>query len=244
MKDSKSDAYITAFNDLGFKLFGISPINSKIIKLVKISKLTVENLIIAIYLLYKFLNNNVVAITDKKLIQNLIIMSFILSNKLFNDQSYTFKTWINLIEVVKIPINMKMLKQLEIFFLNCLDYKLDYKFIMNDEKLWLHLELVDLKATKLFRDWLATGMTEQESTTCTPIIGPITPQDSPIVEFNSCYNENFSVPTMVPTPIYTIPSVPIVPVFPNFIVNDSKRRKTQFGIFNDCERNSIRFQCF
>ncbi|WEJ94932.1 hypothetical protein PSN45_002434 [Yamadazyma tenuis] len=141
-----------AFNRLGFKLFGINPFNNRVAKLVSISKLGVENSVIAILLLYRFLLNHVVQIHDKKLIQKLVITSLVLSNKLYNDQSYTFKTWINLIELSGIPnIDMKMLKQLEIFFLSCLDYKLDYKFIMEDHKFWSHLCDIDVASTQLFR---------------------------------------------------------------------------------------------
>lgn len=168
------DNYIDTFIVIAYKIFKCPVSRLKLHKLVKISNLTIDNLVISLYLIHKFNKNSVVSINDKKLMGNLIIMSLILSNKIYNDQNYTFKTWINLIMNSKINLDLKMLKQLELLFLTALDYKLDYKFLYKDEDFWNQiLELnPDWIIFKQFMDY------DEETPINTPLPTPvITAQD-------------------------------------------------------------------
>lgn len=194
------DIYINTYVKLCYSIFGKEPTNHKLGKLVKVSKLSIENLVISIKLLYHFQTNSVVEIDDYKLITNVIIISFILSNKVYNDQSYTFKTWISLINASKIRgIDLKLLKQVETFFLTVIDYNLNFKYLLHDEKFWQFVQ--DLRVDgNIFKHYLfqlqeaeqnckADDQQQEENEVyrqvVTPVSSPmasplITPEDSPM----------------------------------------------------------------
>ncbi|ODV78971.1 uncharacterized protein CANTADRAFT_26065 [Suhomyces tanzawaensis NRRL Y-17324] len=117
------------------------------------SQLTPTNLIISLYFLYKYHHHNHVlqfaynehVIPDEHESINiyLVVMSLILSNKSFDDQSYTLKTWLNIInntlcdenpDLVK--VDLKLLNSLEGHFLSCLDYKLSFNGAYGDKQFW------------------------------------------------------------------------------------------------------------
>lgn len=68
----------------------------------------------------------------------LILTSLILSNKTFNDQSYTLKTWYNISkdQLNFESISLKLLNSLEMHFLSTVNYRLDFNNIDTDAKFW------------------------------------------------------------------------------------------------------------
>ncbi|CAK7896116.1 hypothetical protein CAAN1_05S06744 [[Candida] anglica] len=109
------------------------------------SQLSLQNLSISLYFLYKYNLNQVVVndpALDSALPLYLIVTSLVLSNKTFDDQSYTLKTWVNICNGIMTPmqtpikIDFQLLKSLEIYFMNCLDYKLSFKAMDQDVSFW------------------------------------------------------------------------------------------------------------
>lgn len=217
------DIYTNTYVKVCYKIFGKDPINHKLHKLVKVSKLSIENLVISIKLLYHFQTNAVVKIDDTNLVTNLIIISYILSNKLYNDQSYTFKTWIDLIQASKIRgIDMKLLKQVEVFFLNVIDYNMNFKYMVRDDKFWgfvgsmcedgrvfehylLQLEKTE-NSTKSLVATATSPAKQMETPLTSPLITPlVTPDDSPMKKrkvLTPMYNYNTFMTNPVPTIAY------------------------------------------
>ncbi|CAH6723170.1 hypothetical protein CLIB1444_13S01904 [[Candida] jaroonii] len=174
--------FISVFIDISKEIFQYNE-EEKIYELIKISNLTIDNLIISLYFLYKFRLNNVVNVDDFKLNFKLVIMSLVLSNKIHNDSNYTFKTWLNLCSTCNIDINLKVLKQLEVFYLNVLNYRLNYKDMYNDEYFWDMLSVNP--NSQIFHQFKqADDPTADSSPIVTPIITPV---DSPIVSYDQCY---------------------------------------------------------
>lgn len=185
------DKYHESYNRITYGIFGLRPNNKKLIKLIKICKLDIDNLIVSTYLLYKLKSNSIISI-DEKLIDKIIIMSLILLNKLLQDSNYSFKTWIKLFQMVKININLKLLNQLEILVLTGLDYNLEYKFIQFDNEFWSCLKLHNFNDYKLFNDYI----------NCRPEDSPTTPMDSPLLQQQDTdYNYIMkSIPTLESVP--------------------------------------------
>lgn len=174
--------FITVFIELSKEIFQYDE-ESKVYELIKISNLSIDNLIISLYFLYKFKLNNIVNVDDSKLNFKLVIMSLVLSNKIHNDSNYTFKTWLNLCSTCNIDIDLKVLKQLEIFYLNVLNYKLNYKDMYNDEYFW---DILSSNVnSNIFHQF---KQVDDTTTNSSPIVTPIiTPVDSPIVSYDQCY---------------------------------------------------------
>ncbi|KAL6451830.1 hypothetical protein SBY92_003138 [Candida maltosa Xu316] len=114
------------------------------------SQLSSTNLIISLYYLFKHYHKNSIlkydnhqestTTTDSMVIYN-IIMSLILSNKSFDDQSYTLKTWLIIINNTLnnrklIKLDLKLLNILESFFLSSLDFKLSFIDINQNSQFW------------------------------------------------------------------------------------------------------------
>ncbi|KAK6203459.1 uncharacterized protein RJT21DRAFT_113358 [Scheffersomyces amazonensis] len=135
-------------------------------KLIENSQLTRSNLIISLYYLYKYYNYNGIlnhnsqpfkdsdseelnVSIDYSLIINLIIVSLILSNKCFDDQSYTLKTWLIIINNTMgkstldnnhnkkiIKIDLKLINSLESYFLCSVNYSLSFIKLSKDYNFW------------------------------------------------------------------------------------------------------------
>ncbi|KAI5965709.1 uncharacterized protein KGF55_001071 [Candida pseudojiufengensis] len=131
------------------------------------SQISKINLIISTYYLYKYYHsnnvlkheifeesNNSLSSSSTSLVGEIssihiynIIISLILSNKSFDDQSYTLKTWLIIIKnTLKqqnhqvIAIDLKLLNLIENYFLNCLNYNLNYIKMSTDFKFWNLIE--------------------------------------------------------------------------------------------------------
>lgn len=117
-----------------------------------------QNLIISLYYLHKYSRNHI-NLTDKESNMSiyLVLTSLILANKTFDDQSYTLKTWTNICNGISkstkcttsVTINFKLLKDLEMHFLCCLNYGLSYIKIGSDEMFWSQMN-------KLGASWFNT----------------------------------------------------------------------------------------
>lgn len=122
------------------------------------SQLNSSNLIISLYYLFKHYHQNQVLNhcinnsdnneTNCIIIYNLMI-SLILSNKSLDDQSYTLKTWLIIInnslsssssslsnDKKLINIDLKLLNYLEGFFLSSLNYELGFKNMNQCNEFW------------------------------------------------------------------------------------------------------------
>ncbi|KAI5955161.1 hypothetical protein KGF54_001722 [Candida jiufengensis] len=128
------------------------------------SQVSKINLVISTYYLYKYYHSNHVLNHDLSEdttnqqqqtgeISNIhiynVIMSLILSNKSFDDQSYTLKTWLIIIQNTlkqqqykqsTIVIDLKLINIIESYFLSCLNYNLSYIKMYNDLKFWNLIE--------------------------------------------------------------------------------------------------------
>ncbi|EGW35095.1 uncharacterized protein SPAPADRAFT_58237 [Spathaspora passalidarum NRRL Y-27907] len=110
------------------------------------SQLSSTNLMISLYYLYKYYHHNHILdfqfdedVEESSMIVYLVITSLILSNKSFDDQSYTLKTWLIIINNTKnhvIKVDLKLLNYLEGYFLCCLDFKLSFVDMHNDDQFW------------------------------------------------------------------------------------------------------------
>lgn len=114
------------------------------------SQLTSSNLIISLYYLYKHYHQNTVlnhSINNhdnneiNSVIVYNIIISLVLCNKCLDDQSYTLKTWLIIINnslsnKKLINIDLKLLNYLEGFFLSSLNYELGFKSMNQAHEFW------------------------------------------------------------------------------------------------------------
>ncbi|RLV89541.1 hypothetical protein JA1_005108 [Spathaspora sp. JA1] len=110
------------------------------------SQLSSTNLMISLYYLYKYYHHNKLLdykfdedVEESSMIVYLVVTSLILSNKSFDDQSYTLKTWLVIINNTKnhvIKVDLKLLNYLEGYFLCCLDFKLSFVGMEKDEEFW------------------------------------------------------------------------------------------------------------
>ncbi|KAG7664025.1 uncharacterized protein J8A68_002463 [[Candida] subhashii] len=115
------------------------------------SQLSQTNLLISLYYLYKYYHHNDVLTNDTTIPSSndeeeipmtiyLIIISLVLANKSFDDQSYTLKTWLIIINNTKnsqvISLDLKLLNYLEGYFLSALGFKLSYISIQHDQSFW------------------------------------------------------------------------------------------------------------
>lgn len=143
MDDTCLDAYM---NIVGHILK--TQVSKKVKKLIKLANLSLENVVILIYLIYKFNANKVIKVNDKKLPGYIILISLILSNKILNDQSYTHKSWLSLFNSCNIKVvDLSFINNMEIFFLTCLNYNINFQFINKDDDFWLLLMNIENLAT-------------------------------------------------------------------------------------------------
>ncbi|KAI3402755.2 hypothetical protein KGF56_004429 [Candida oxycetoniae] len=134
-------------------------------ELISNSQIASINLVISIYYLYQHYHHNsilrhkvqnenalekeetsanVEEFTDSMVIY-MIIASLILSNKSFDDQSYTLKTWWIIIDNTNrsqptVNIDIKLLNTIEAYFLASLDYKLSFIEMSSDDQFWKLIE--------------------------------------------------------------------------------------------------------
>lgn len=228
--------YINTYVNLSYSVFGQTP-NPKIATLVKLSKLSVDNLIISLKFLYQFQTNAVVVIDDAKLVTNLIVVSYILANKVYDDQSYTFNTWLSLIHSARLnAIDLKVLKQVEVFFLDVVDYNLCFKYMAQDSKFWLFIQSLgdggEVFNTYLNRTCNSPRPKQMETPVSSPAVTPlVTPTDSPVKKrklaltplysYNHSYHHSKSTQPVGHTPFsqsgnFGASCVPLVPTFPSF----------------------------
>lgn len=178
-----------------------------LINLIKSLKLSTTNLIISLNFLYKYqsLNsmNQINLNDDVSILNYLILTSLILSNKSFNDQSYTIKTWFNIsndqLNFKKLSINL--LNHFENHFLSVVNYNLNYNKIMYDDQFWnklfdhCNLLNVDPAVIHYFKNYI----------TCPSKSTLITPLSTPIKSFHNVPGSgpgsvSGSVPGSVPGP--------------------------------------------
>ncbi|KAK6454874.1 uncharacterized protein RJT20DRAFT_129501 [Scheffersomyces xylosifermentans] len=121
-------------------------------QLIHNSQLSCTNLLISIYYLHKYYHCNEILKLDLPVEDDgdnmavyLVVMALVLSNKSFDDQSYTLKTWLTIInstisnncqdeELIK--VNLSLLNYLESYFLSCLNYKLSFNKLSEDTHFW------------------------------------------------------------------------------------------------------------
>ncbi|EAZ63924.2 hypothetical protein PICST_66459 [Scheffersomyces stipitis CBS 6054] len=119
------------------------------------SQLSPTNLVISIYYLNRYYHHNDVLNLEQNdeedgdnMTVYLIIMSLILSNKSFDDQSYTLKTWLTIISSTisntnqsedLVRVDLPLLNYLESYFLSCLNYKLSFNNLAVDSGFWSKL---------------------------------------------------------------------------------------------------------
>lgn len=111
--------------------------NSELAKIIATLELLTANLAVALVFLYKYQNNSVNQL-DKTEGQTMpyygILASLILANKFINDQSYTLKTWHNILTKFSLfDMPLSVLNQIELNFLAGLDYVLNVK---HDNHMW------------------------------------------------------------------------------------------------------------
>ncbi|KAK6464160.1 hypothetical protein DFJ63DRAFT_333753 [Scheffersomyces coipomensis] len=209
-------------------------------KLIENSQLTYSNLIISLYYLYKYYNYNdvinhksstiisnqdednvsnivVEESTDYSLIINLIIVSLILSNKSFDDQSYTLKTWLIIInnsmgskqngsnhhhQKKLIKIDLKLINSIESYFLCSLNYNLSFIHLSQDFKFWnvlIRNGIFKLTNSILNKFKALVELTSTSTTTIsTPIIKPRTP--APIMSIKNL-EQSCSSSSLLLTPL-------------------------------------------
>ncbi|CAD1811299.1 Cyclin, N-terminal domain family protein [Candida parapsilosis] len=115
------------------------------------SQLAPTNLVISLYYLYKHYHQNNMLVTKLEqgedsidpLHLHLIITSLILSNKSYDDQSYTLKTWSIIINnTCKDYVDVKLLNTMESYFLSSLDFKLSFIGMSSDGYFWSLFEKI------------------------------------------------------------------------------------------------------
>lgn len=179
--------------------------------LINILKLKDVNIVLSLYYLYKYnLNqiNHVNIEDDLSLFTNLVIISLILSNKTFNDQSYTLKTWKNIINEQDYKISLPLLNQLENHFLTVTNYQVNFNKIDQDDHFWNSFDCSN--ATICYfrkivsRDIFTSGSSFTHKT-CTPtapssvISTPIkTIMKTPYLAYTQFTNYNYSSPLEPP----------------------------------------------
>lgn len=107
-------------------------------QIIQMSQLSTTNLIISWYYLYKYATNGISQIDVEEsvsLVYHLILTSFVLANKTFDDQCYSCKTWCNIVDScdASVKCDLRLMNQLETHFLSVVDYKLSFTDIDNDE---------------------------------------------------------------------------------------------------------------
>lgn len=175
-------------------------------ELIQSLKLSQTNLIISLYYLHKYKSLNTVnkidLVEDNSILNYLVLISLILSNKTFNDQSYTLKTWYNISkeQLNFESISLKLLNSLEMHFLSTVNYCLNFNDIDRDMKFWSHLMFncqnlqVNASIIKYFKNYV----TKDDSSSLTP---------SSTMESLSC-SSSTSLDDSIITPSICTPKTP------------------------------------
>lgn len=117
---------------------------SFVARVIELAQLSSSNLVIAWFFLHKYSCNSMLAPESEpeedSMTIYLLLTALILSNKLYDDQSFTLKTWISLIQRSSPPQRfsacLKTLDAMERHFLAALDYRVSYKALDNDVQFW------------------------------------------------------------------------------------------------------------
>lgn len=145
--------------------------------------LSVSNMAVATIFLLKYAANSVNKVSGDTLPFFIIVAALILANKYTNDQSYTLRTWCNILSKHhEVATLLAMLNQLETNFLAALDYSLNIK---HSADLWRQLGPLDRRHVSQLRCAVegpepeATGLATPAhsspiSQALTPV-GPVTP---------------------------------------------------------------------
>ncbi|KAI5957411.1 hypothetical protein CANMA_004415 [Candida margitis] len=190
------------------------------------SQLSSTNLIISLYYLYKHYHQNTILYTKLEKAQQYpqtstddtgidsmhiytIITSLILSNKSFDDQSYTLKTWWIIINNTcknckfgsTVDVDLKLLNTMESFFLSSLDFKLSFTGMSSDGTFWSLFNQgvvanIDDVTISMFKSLAGTSVEEEEAVAASLLITPIKTQS-----FQS------QVMTQPPPPLISINSI-------------------------------------
>lgn len=168
------------------------------------SQLSSTNLIISLYYLYKHYHKNSIVCTKlDKPQQNaagvnevaidpthiyMIITSLILSNKSFDDQSYTLKTWLIIINNTSknypyagINVDLALLNTMESYFLSSVDFQLSFIGMSDDAWFWSLFERhggmvdVDEVTVSMFKSLAGCNVAEVDAI-ATPMMIPPQPQ--------------------------------------------------------------------
>lgn len=159
--------------------------------LINTCQFTMQNLVISLYFLHKYTKNQVNSSdSESNLTIYLVLTSLILSNKTFDDQSYTLKTWNNICNGISktttlgdkskdnlklVTIDFKLLKSLELHFLSCLNYSLSFLQIDVDDSFWGRLTSVGYKWMNVLKDSVCRTQPDQPE-----IVAPTSmPQEAP-----------------------------------------------------------------
>lgn len=163
---------------------------STLSRLIGALKISHPNLLISLYYLWKYSMHPAHSIAyeeDPAIINNIILASLILSNKTFNDQSYTLKTWCNVCnDQLEYPVSLQLLNQLESHFLAVVNFNLNFHNIHGDNAFWLPLmargPALGVAATEIasWRALMAPTPDQSVSVVSTPlgVVPPPTPPAS------------------------------------------------------------------
>lgn len=107
-------------------------------QLVHHSQLLPVNLVISLYFLHKLTTAQVVH--DSLTYPYLVVVLLVLSNKVYDDQCYTLKTWQNIISNCQsqslVSFDLALLNLLELHFLCAVNYNLQYHHMPEDFDFW------------------------------------------------------------------------------------------------------------
>ncbi|KAG7195837.1 uncharacterized protein KQ657_002222 [Scheffersomyces spartinae] len=116
---------------------------------------------IALYFLYRYLRNTLNQ-CDPSMTYQIMLTALVLSNKSFDDQSYTLKTWSNLLDM-----DLSILNQLEAHFLNVTNFSLPFNKI--DEEFYHTFGSDDQ-----FREFVRSLLSPKEEITTPEVAQPLT----------------------------------------------------------------------
>lgn len=225
-----------------------------IYRLIYNSQLSSINVLISLYYIYRYHQNDVIATQtsddkDKedlheKMVLYLIVTALILSNKSYDDQSYTLKTWLSIIDNtlseehltdVSLKLDLKLINNMESYFLSCLDYKLSFTNMYYDTKFWDTLMAIPSKTTLSYKDLINPVLAASQSAPATPAANAMSKSSSTPLHIKttatptSCLSSPLNNCIMSSIPVANSASVsPLTPLTPyENEFNLSKRRKIQ-----------------
>lgn len=193
-------------------------------KLIYNSQLSETNLLIALYYQYLYYHHNKVLCFkhedgEEKMILFILIMALVLANKSFDDQSYTLKTWLSIIENStgsddEINVDLPLLNSLETYFLSSLDFKLAFTKLDSDDGFWSKMTMAQEISLKKLVSSPVTPSTELFTTT-TPIpnyyAAPVSATSSVLMSKQPTPSTCFTSPLSLKRKIATSPLTPLTP---------------------------------